>query len=669
MRHLLAATLVTMALAAASAAAAADESAWDAYLDYAYVYASAEPAALRARLEEYARETGVPFERVLADLGGDEGAGAPDETATRRRAVAWLLQYLATGDAEALERSVRAAHGLERWLGRHENRYWHHTVLAHHALAGGRRHDFVAEVLSLWLEVVVPLESPFETLQDLALYDSPSTGFVAALPHVYENLARLILIRSQEMGIDRDLDPLGAIVRMLLDGRLGAQPDVVPRQASARDYVERIVARLDGPESDAGSLTFTLALFEATRYHDRARGLLAEKGLAPETVEALRVAGGAYARALDRADTAQGRCAVHTRALRLQGEVWAAKQRLGADPDVSLPFDLEGAIAVYRELHRKEDGGWQELGYERVGRAAYLAAMRGLWEEIQEAGLNAADHYLAQAAARPESADANSRNAARVHARTLAFFREFATSAGDEGVPDSAWFAAHEAARGLGDAFFAFAVHPTQPEIELATQAYREALLLFPFERRLWPALGVALQNQGRESEYLALGRAVAERVTGSRVVDAWIEQRGPGAEQIAGVRAALANSEAIMHLGFAEELGVEDLERGLATLRADRDRARARLAALGGGEGPAQPAVAAPPAAGADVLEAHDRERERAEVEALLARLDAQVEARERALPAYRSARATQGLSDELRARRDHPVHGLLRRMYFEAR
>jgi hypothetical protein len=67
-------------------------------------------------------------------------------------------------------------------------------------------------------------------------------------------------------------------------------------------------------------------------------------------------------------------------------------------------------------------------------------------------------------------------------------------------------------------------------------------------------------------------------------------------------------------------------------------------------------------------VLEAHDRERERAEVEALLARLDAQVEARERALPAYRSARATQGLSDELRARRDHPAHGLLRRMYFEA-
>jgi len=669
MRTTLAAGLLAAALAAAAAPAGADGSAWDAYLDYAYVYASAEPAALRERLELYGREAGSPFERVLAGFGSEEDPEALEEVATRRMAIAWLLQHLATGDAEALERSVSAAHGLERWLGRHENRYWHHYVLAHQALAAGHRHDFVAEILALWLDVVVPLEGPFEALQDLALEGSPSSGFVAALPYVYENVARLVLIRSQERGIDRGLDPLGAVVRMLMDSRVGAYPDVIPREASSRDYVERIVARLDGPDSDAGSLTFTLALFEAAKHHDRARGLLAEKGFAPETVEAIRVAAGAYERALDRADTTQGRCAVHTRALRLLGEVYAAKQRLGADPDVALPFDLEGAIAVYRDLHGGQDGGWQDMGYAGVGRAAYLTAMRNLWEEIQEAGLNAADHYLALAAAKPETADLHSRNAARIHARTLAFFREFAGVAGEEAVPDSAYFAAHEAARGLGDAFFAYAAHPTQPEIELATQAYRQALLLFPFDRRLWPALGAALQNQGRESEYLALGRAVAERVTGSRIVDAWIEGREPGAEQIAGVRAALANSEAILHLGFAEELGVDELERGLVALRAERDHARARLAALGGREAGGEPEVAAPPAAAPDVLERNDRERERAEVTAVLARLEAQVEARARALPAYRAARATQGLSDELRARRDHPVHTLLRRMYFEAR
>jgi hypothetical protein len=70
-----------------------------------------------------------------------------------------------------------------------------------------------------------------------------------------------------------------------------------------------------------------------------------------------------------------------------------------------------------------------------------------------------------------------------------------------------------------------------------------------------------------------------------------------------------------------------------------------------------------------ADLLEERDRDREREEVATLVARLDTQIEARSRALPAYRAARRTQGLADELRSRRDHPVHTLLRRMYFEAR
>ena len=127
--------------------------------------------------------------------------------------------------------------------------------------------------------MIVPLETPYETLQTLSLSESPNSGFVAALPYLYENLARLILIRSQQMGMHDGLDPLGAIVRMLADGRVGAHPDVIPPELSARDYVRRIVTRLDGTESDAGSLSFTLALFEASKYHDMARALLAERGL------------------------------------------------------------------------------------------------------------------------------------------------------------------------------------------------------------------------------------------------------------------------------------------------------------------------------------------------------------------------------------------------------
>jgi len=45
------------------------------------------------------------------------------------------------------------------------------------------------------------------------------------------------------------------------------------------------------------------------------------------------------------------------------------------------------------------------------------------------------------------------------------------------------------------------------------------------------------------------------------------------------------------------------------------------------------------------------------------------QIDARTDALPLYRATVGTESLVDELRRRRDHPVHTLLRRMYHETR
>ena len=319
----------------------------------------------------------------------------------RRLAIAHLLQYLASGEPDELEASVTAVRTLEGRLGRHENRYWYHYILAHRALEKGHRFDFVGDVLSLWLGVVVPLESPYETLETLSLTESPNSGFAAALPYIYENVARLILIRSQQMGLDRDVDPLGAIVRLLADGRVGGHPDVIPLAASSKEYLTRIIERLNGPESDAGSLTFTLALFEATKLHDQARSLLASEGLSPKTIEAMRLASGAYQTALDRADTVQGECAVYRRVLRQLGEVYAAKQRLGVDPELEIPFTIEGAIEVYAKLALVGDDGWADLGYRNTGRESWIEAMRGLWEEIQETILNASAYYLARSQESP----------------------------------------------------------------------------------------------------------------------------------------------------------------------------------------------------------------------------------------------------------------------------
>ena len=266
---------------------------------------------------------------------------------------------------------MKAVTELAHRLDRHENAYWFHYIMATRALERGNAGDFVQEMLSVWLSVVVPLEATYQTLDNLALSDEPNSGFLAALPYVYENTARMIVLRSQEKGVDRELDPLGAIVRLLYDGRVGAYPEVIPAAASSRAYLERIVARMDGPESDVGSLTFTLALLEASKHHEHARGLLARDGLTADTQRALRTTTGAYEIAFKRALTVEGQCAVYTRVLREIGEVYVAKQRLNAEFELEMPFSIEGAIGVWATLRGAMHGDWQALGYQNVAREQY----------------------------------------------------------------------------------------------------------------------------------------------------------------------------------------------------------------------------------------------------------------------------------------------------------
>jgi hypothetical protein len=686
MRKIALAAGVCVMLLGSQAMAGSSAEVWNSYLDYAYVYSSADAPELSARLDGYGREAGASLRDFIIEHyeAGLPAQSEEDDVALRRRTVAYLLDYLARGEPESLDKSVQATRRLGRHLGRHENRYWYHYVLAHRALEKGQQHDFVGETLDLWLDVVVPLEGPYESLHTLSLSEAANSGFVSALPYVYENVARMILIRSQKMGLDKGLDPLGAIVRSLADERVGTHPDVIPVAASSKAYLDRVVERLNGPESDAGSLTFTLALFEAAKEHEQARGLLAAEGLSGPTLEAMRRASGAYETALARAHTEQGRAAVYTRVLRQLGEVFAAKQRLGEDPEFDSPFSIEGAIEVYSKLHRGLPDGWGELGYAQTGPQAYHQAMHQLWEEIQEATLNAADYYLSRAVADPHRADEQSRNAARLFARYLSFFLQFADEQGKSGVPDSAYFAAHESARGIGDAFLAYAKHPTHQEVELATRRYRSALELFPFDRDLWPALTSALERQGRETEYLGLVRPVAEWMTRSRSVATWIENGEPGAKDIAVLRRSLADTQVIMYLGFAGAQEVPELEAGIGKLRAKRQDADDQVRELvrqrdGSDEGwepplPASVDDATPEVSSVSVasLGPHDRariNREIAELSALLARLEQQILARERALPLFKEALATESLIPELRAQRDHPVHTLLRRMYHEKR
>jgi hypothetical protein len=666
-------TLLLGLSAPSLAAEPADDDAWSAYLDYAYVYSSANAEALQARLAQYGKEAGVSLEDYIQrELVPTEGS--ENEVQTRRRSIALLLQYLATSDPDALESSVDGIRELKGRLDRHENRYWYHYILAHSALERGRPHDFVSEVLRLWLRVDLPLEAPYEMLAALSLSESPNSGFVAALPYVQENIARIVLIRSQEKGINYGLDPLAAIMRMLHDERVGMYADVIPSEASSSDYLDRIVHRLDGPESDGGSLTFTLALFEAAKNHDKARSLLATEGLAPETVEAMRIAAASYEAALKSSETAQGKTAVYSRVLRLLGEVYVARQRLAVDVDLETSFSIEGAMSAYASLEGLGEEGWNAIPGSQS--ESYTDAMRGLWAEIQEACLNAADFYLARSVTDPARSDEHAKSAARIYSRYLAFFQRYTEKEQSEGVPESAYFAAYEAARGFGDSFMAYSAKPSPTQVELATRRYRSALHLFPFDPRLWPALTEALERHGRENEYMTLAAPVADFVAGSRSIHNWIAQREASWKEISTLRRALADTQVIMLLGFGGAQGLTDLEGQLTTLRGQRGEVHAKLTGLaakrsapGADAPPASPAPGMPSAR--EVLDRPGRERlERRihETTAALNRLDRQIEAAERALPLYRATQQVDGLIADLRTQRDHPVHTLLRRMYRES-
>ena len=143
---------------AAGAALGSEPSVWSAYLDYAYVYSSADSADLQARLEEYGGEAGISLNDHLAgQLERNPESEALDEGSIRRIAIAHLLEYLSTGEPNAIDAAAEAIDGLAGRLERHENRYWYHYLRAHRALERGRRFDFAGEVLDLWLGVIVPL--------------------------------------------------------------------------------------------------------------------------------------------------------------------------------------------------------------------------------------------------------------------------------------------------------------------------------------------------------------------------------------------------------------------------------------------------------------------------------------------------------------------------------
>ena len=83
--------LCCAALLALPAEAGTESPIWSGYLDYAYVYSSADAATLKGRLAEYGDEAGVSLERYIEDyIETLAPLESKAESATRRKAIAYV---------------------------------------------------------------------------------------------------------------------------------------------------------------------------------------------------------------------------------------------------------------------------------------------------------------------------------------------------------------------------------------------------------------------------------------------------------------------------------------------------------------------------------------------------------------------------------------------------
>ena len=88
LRTLITSCAVVLALASTASARQTDPTKWEAYLDYAYMYSSADSKALGQRLVQYGREAGLTLEEYLYEAYESvrevEQEVADRETADRR---------------------------------------------------------------------------------------------------------------------------------------------------------------------------------------------------------------------------------------------------------------------------------------------------------------------------------------------------------------------------------------------------------------------------------------------------------------------------------------------------------------------------------------------------------------------------------------------------------
>lgn len=246
--------------------ALAGASQWDSLLDVAHRFSWYPKSDLQNLLQEKGTEYGESLEEyrddlmqtLTSDVGPD---GRLQETALLvgkpladyyRLALSEFCLYLASDEIVHLDNAQTVLSVYSDKQPQGDVAFWKHLFAAYKQMAVKDSPRFVSSVFSLWENVVLKQE-----VDDILLdAERAKVGFVKELPHLYENIAHLIIRRAiieQEMP---DLAALGTVVLSIGNN--------LTLDNGYNNLVKAIAERMEGVSSDNYNLNFAVAFLEGT---------------------------------------------------------------------------------------------------------------------------------------------------------------------------------------------------------------------------------------------------------------------------------------------------------------------------------------------------------------------------------------------------------------------
>lgn len=365
------------------------------------------------------------------------------DEAYRRVVAAKTVQYLRTGDKKALDEGIALSEKFEDKLMYTDFAFWYHYP---RTLADIHVRDSAAltfDAYSLLNDVVLAVE-PAEP--------DKATAEELERRHYGWNLADVVLVKGIMESKMEGLEALGSAMWLLgyhIDKKAGSDRE--------RELAQRIVdvrKFLLGPESDNFRLNYAVAMSEGKRQSALLTQALNAKGkgapveqLFTAARENLRLAG-------EWAGTGQGTTVAATNYLELVNLALARMKDLlppsGYATLAATPGKANAgtAVALYRELAKRERGGWERQRF--IDHKGYVDSAQRLWNALQRNSLLVGGYYLQRMDTDDfQSVMDNAEPAERALLRYVALFEATTENGHREIMPDSAYFAYAEALKML----------------------------------------------------------------------------------------------------------------------------------------------------------------------------------------------------------------------------